>query len=78
MSDMLLAMPHIEPFNSREWGHFVVETTRTECTHRTYSIDKTTEPTKSDRSLINMVRIPEGTVETETVPDHCLTLSVDE
>lgn len=66
----LLAMPHIEAFNSREWGYSVVELTRTECTHWAYSVDKIADPTESDRSLINAVCVPEGTVDIETVPDH--------
>lgn len=56
-------MPHIEAFNSHEWGYSVVELTREECTHRAYRVDKTAEPSAAEKHLINALRIPEGRIE---------------
>lgn len=50
---------HIEVFNSHEWGYSVVEFTPDGCTHRTYSVDKSTEPPNAESGTISEVSVPD-------------------
>lgn len=61
-------MPHVEKFNSHDWGYSVVELTREHCLHHAYAVDKIADPMDSEKRLMNTVRIPEGSVEIHHVP----------
>ena len=59
--------PHIEFFDSHNWGYSVLEFDREACTYRAYSVDKTTNSPDADRDLVAAYRVPEGSVELEDV-----------
>lgn len=59
--------PHIEFFNSHNWGYSVVEFTPEECTYVGYAVDKTENSPEADRSVVAAYRVPEGRVELEDV-----------
>ena len=59
--------PHIEFFDSHNWGYSVVEFGREECTYVAYSVDKTENSPDADRELVCAYRVPEGVVELEDV-----------
>ncbi len=61
--------PHIEFFDSHNWGYSVLEFTREACTYRAYSVDKTTNAPDADRECVAAYRVPEGSVELEDVTD---------
>jgi alkaline phosphatase D len=62
--------PHIEFFNSHHWGYAVAEFTPDGCTHTTYSVDKTVEPSNADKEVISTLRVPEGRVTIEEITEH--------
>lgn len=59
-------VPHIEFFNSHEWGYSVVEFTPEECTYRAYSVDKSINSAEAEKSLLTSLRIPDGRVDIQT------------
>lgn len=59
--------PHIEFFNSHNWGYSVVEFTRDDCTYIGYAVDKTVNSSDADRSVVAAYRTPEGDVDLEDV-----------
>jgi alkaline phosphatase D len=61
--------PHIEFFDSHNWGYSVVEFGREECTYVAYSVDKTTNSTDADREVVAAYRVPEGVVNLEDVTE---------
>lgn len=62
--------PHIEFFDSHNWGYSIVEFTREDCTYVGYAVDKTTNSTDADRSVLAAYRVPEGEVELEDVTEE--------
>jgi alkaline phosphatase D len=61
--------PHIEFFDSHNWGYSVLEFTPEECTYAAYSVDKTDNSPDADRELLVAYRVPEGVVDLEDVTD---------
>ena len=52
--------PHIEFFDSHNWGYSVVEFTRDSCTYVGYAVDKTVDDSDADREVVAAYRVPEG------------------
>lgn len=59
--------PHIEFFDSTEWGYSVVEFTPEDCTYTAYSVDKNMNTQDATKQRLKTLRVPEGRVEIETV-----------
>lgn len=59
--------PHVEFFNSRNWGYSVVEFTPEECTYTAYSVDKTVDSPNAEKRRLRTLRVPEGEVKIETI-----------
>jgi alkaline phosphatase D len=59
--------PHIEFFDSHNWGYSVVEFTPEDCTYVGYAVDKTTHAADADREVVAAYRVPEGEVTLEDV-----------
>jgi alkaline phosphatase D len=71
LSKLVTAMnPHIELFDSHNWGYSVVEFGREECTYVGYSVDKTVDSPDADRDVVAAYRVPEGIVNLEDVTDR--------
>ena len=62
--------PHIEFFDSHNWGYSVVEFTPTDCTYVGYAVDKRVNSPDADRSVVAAYRVPEGDVDLEDVTDE--------
>ena len=62
--------PHIEFFDSHNWGYSVVEFTRGDCTYVGYAVDKTVGSPDADREVVAAYRVPEGEVELQDVTDE--------
>jgi alkaline phosphatase D len=63
LTKLVTAMnPHIEFFDSHNWGYSVVEFTREDCTYVGYGVDKTTDSPDADRSVVAAYRVPDGVV----------------
>lgn len=62
-----LTNPHVEFFNSSEWGYSIVEFTPDECTYTAYSVDKTVDSPNAEKQRLRTLRVPEGDVKIETV-----------
>ena len=62
--------PHIEFFDSHNWGYSVVEFTRDDCTYVGYGVDKTVNSSDAERSVVAAYRVPEGVVNLEDVTDE--------
>jgi len=62
--------PHIEFFDSHNWGYSVVEFTREEATYVGYAVDKTENSPDADREVVAAYRVPEGVVDLEDVTDQ--------
>jgi alkaline phosphatase D len=62
--------PHIEFFDSHNWGYSVVEFTREDCTYVSYAVDKTVDSPDADREVVGAYRVPEGVVNLEDVTDQ--------
>jgi alkaline phosphatase D len=62
--------PHIEFFDSHNWGYSVVEFTPDDCTYVGYSVDKTVNSPDAERDVVTAYRVPEGVVELEDVTDE--------
>ena len=54
--------PHIDFFDSHNWGYSVIEFTREECTWVAYAVDKTDNSPDADREVVVAYRVPEGVV----------------
>jgi len=68
LSKLVPAMnPHIEFFDSHNWGYSVVEFTPEACTYVGYAVDKTVDSADADRDVVAAYRVPEGEVELEDV-----------
>jgi alkaline phosphatase D len=52
--------PHIEFFDSHNWGYSVVEFTPDACTYVGYAVDKTVDDPDADREVVVAYRVPEG------------------
>lgn len=65
-----LMNPHIEFFNSHNWGYSVVEFTPEECSYVGYGVDKTVDSPDADRSVVAAYRVPEGHVRLNDVTDE--------
>jgi len=50
--------PHLDFFDSHEWGYSVVEFTREACTYTAYAVDKTTDGADADRRVVARYRRP--------------------
>lgn len=59
--------PHIEAFDSTEWGYSVVEFTPEECTFAAFSVDKTENSSDAEKQRLKTLRVPEGEIEIQTV-----------
>ena len=59
--------PHIEFFDSHNWGYSVVEFTPEACTYVGYGVDKTVDSADADRSVVTAYQVPEGEVELRDV-----------
>jgi alkaline phosphatase D len=59
--------PHIEFFDSHNWGYSVVEFTREDCTYVGYAVDKTVDAADASREVVTAYRVPEGVVALEDV-----------
>ena len=62
--------PHIEFFDSHNWGYSTVEFTRNSCTYVGYAVDKTVNTADADREVVIAYRVPEGHVTLENVTDE--------
>ena len=62
--------PHIEFFDSHNWGYSVVEFTPANCTYVGYAVDKRVNSPDADRSVVAAYRVPEGDVDLEDVTDE--------
>jgi alkaline phosphatase D len=63
--------PHMELFNSHNWGYSVVEFTPEECTYTAYNVDKTVDSSDAEKEAVAALRVPEGRVEIdEFAPDE--------
>ncbi len=68
LSRLVTAMnPHIEFFDSHNWGYSVVEFTPEECRYVGYAVDKTENSPDADREVLAAFRVPEGEVTLEDV-----------
>jgi alkaline phosphatase D len=71
LSWLVTAMnPHLEFFNSHNWGYSVLEFDRTECRYIAYAVDKTENSPDADREVLVAYRVPEGMVNLEEVTDE--------
>ncbi|MFB6128094.1 MAG: alkaline phosphatase [Halolamina sp.] len=55
--------PHIEFFNSSDWGYSVVEFAADGAEYTAYSVDKTVDSPDATKTLVKSLRVPEGRVE---------------
>jgi alkaline phosphatase D len=62
--------PHVEFFDSHNWGYSVVEFTREDCTYVGYAVDKTVDSPDADREVVAAYRVPEGQVVLEDVTEE--------
>ena len=71
LTKLVTAMnPHIEFFDSHNWGYSVVEFTREDCTYVGYGVDKTVDSPDADRSVVAAYRVPDGVVNLVDVTDE--------
>jgi alkaline phosphatase D len=61
--------PHIDFFDSHNWGYSTLEFTREECRFVAYAVDKTENSPDADRELMVAYRVPEGVVNLEEITD---------
>jgi alkaline phosphatase D len=62
--------PHIDFFDSHNWGYSVLEFDREECRFVAYAVDKTENSPDADREVMVAYRVPEGVVNLEEVTDR--------
>jgi alkaline phosphatase D len=55
--------PHIDFFDSHNWGYSTVEFTREDCTYVGYTVDKHTNSPDTEREVVAAYRVPDGEVE---------------
>ena len=65
-----LMNPHIEFFDSHNWGYSVVEFTREDCTYVGYAVDKTVNSPAAEKEVVVAYRVPDGRVELRDVTDE--------
>ena len=71
LSWLITAMnPHMELFDSHNWGYSVVEFSESECRYLGYGVDKTVDSADADKELIAAKRVPEGRVEIQDITDE--------
>ena len=71
LSKLITAMnPHIEFFDSHNWGYSTLEFTREDCTYVAYAVDKTDDSADADREVLTAYRVPEGVVNLTDVTDR--------
>ncbi len=61
--------PHIDFFDSHNWGYSTLEFTRDECRFVAYAVDKTENYPDADRELMVAYRVPEGVVKLDEVTE---------
>ncbi len=61
--------PHIDFFDSHNWGYSVVEFTREDCTYLAYSVDKHVDSPRARKELVKALRVPDDDVEIQDVTD---------
>lgn len=59
--------PHIQFFNSQEWGYSIVEFTPTQATYSAYSIPKSSNSDRLPRRLIRQIRVPVNRVQMQDI-----------
>lgn len=59
--------PHIEFFDSTEWGYSVVEFTPEDCTYTAYSVDKSVNGPQAKKQRLRTLRVPNGRIEIEPI-----------
>ncbi|MFB6167983.1 MAG: alkaline phosphatase [Haloferacaceae archaeon] len=59
--------PHIEFFDSHNWGYSTVEFTREDCTYVGYAVDKHTNSPDAEQEVVAAYRVPAGEVAVEDV-----------
>ncbi|WP_254272068.1 alkaline phosphatase D family protein [Haloarcula marina] len=52
--------PHVDFFNSHDWGYATVEFTPEDCTYSAYGVDKATDSADANRRLLARYRCPAG------------------
>ncbi len=52
--------PHIDFFDSHNWGYSTVEFTREDCTYVGYAVDKHTDSPDAEQEVVVAYRVPEG------------------
>jgi len=62
--------PHIEFFDSHNWGYSTLTFDREECRYVAYSVDKTENAPDADREVMAAYRVPEGVVNLDEVTDE--------
>ena len=62
--------PHIDFFDSHNWGYSVLEFTREECRFVAYAVDKTDNSPDADREVMVAYRVPEGVVNLDEVTEE--------
>ena len=62
--------PHIDFFDSHNWGYSTLTFTREECRWVAYAVDKTENSPDADREVMVAYRVPEGEVELDEVTDE--------
>ncbi|MFB6297083.1 MAG: alkaline phosphatase [Salinirussus sp.] len=68
VSKLVTAMnPHIDFFDSHNWGYSTLEFTPEACTYTAYSVDKTDDSPDADREVVAAYRVPEGEVDLDDV-----------
>jgi len=68
VSKLVTAMnPHLEFFDSHNWGYSVLEFTRDDCTWVAYAVDKTVNHPDADREVVAAYRVPEGELKLQDV-----------
>ncbi len=71
VSNLVTGMnPHVEFFDSHNWGYSVVEFTPEACTYVGYTVDKTVDSPDADREVLVAYRVPEGVVTLADVTDE--------
>ncbi len=59
--------PHIEFFDSHDWGYSILEFSRDECRWVAYAVDKTVDDADAEREVVTAYRVPEGVPKLEDV-----------
>ncbi|KTG09421.1 alkaline phosphatase [Haloprofundus marisrubri] len=71
LTKLITAMnPHIEFFDSHNWGYSVVEFTPENCTYVGHAVDKRTNEETADHDVVTAYRVREGEVQLEDVTDE--------